>query len=173
MRNILLSLLVFTVVNVVAQTSVIVDPALVRKAVSENFTSFYYVDEHPKIMCGTYFKRSENERNGFSWTNEVEITLNEDGTCKTRWYNSGYVGRKPKTKIVEGTWGLAVNPKTNKLATKAEENGTWYEIVLKSNDGSPLAYYDRKVWYDKVLIENNNTTYLKLIFSSGEKVKKQ
>ncbi|WP_341222212.1 hypothetical protein [Polaribacter atrinae] len=70
-----------------------------------------------------------------SWTTEVTITLNEDVTCETKFIKSG--GRSVN-KIGSGACGLAVEPKTNKLKTTVDYNGTWYEIVLRSDSDVPL-----------------------------------
>ncbi|WP_405567987.1 hypothetical protein [Polaribacter sp. Asnod6-C07] len=58
------------------------------------------------------------------------------------------------------------------LKTKVDDNITWYKIVLISGSNCLLPYYDRDIWYDKILIENDNSFYFKMIFSSIGKVKK-
>jgi len=171
MKKSILLLLFLCFQGVFAQLNITVNPDEIKSEVAkEDFTEFFYISEHPDIMCGTYYRQSDEQIGSMKFTTEVEVVLNKDGTCKTKFTKSG---SRTVNKTGEGTWGLAVDPKTNKLKTSVSDNGTWYEIVLVSESDSQLPYYDRNVWYDKILIENDNSVYLKFVFSSLGKVKKQ
>lgn len=173
MKNILTALVFFMSLNLVAQLKTVVKPEKIKSQISKkDIVQFFYIEENPKIMVGNYSRESKEKMGSASWTTKISITLNEDGTCNTSFYKSSWAGRPAVNKNGTGKWGLIVDPKTNKLKTKAAENGTWYEIVLISDSEKTLPYYDRKIWYDKILITNDNEVYLKLIFSSKGKIKK-
>ncbi|GGF70705.1 hypothetical protein [Wenyingzhuangia marina] len=170
MKNICITTLMLFTALTFSQVSFKVNPSKVKEVKNTSYDRFNYIEVHPKEFCGNYYKHSDYNKFGMQWSVETEITLNPDGTCKTRWYNSGYSGRKPKTTLVSGTWAMAV--KDNKPITKLKDGNTWYQIILMSGSDKKLAYYDHSAYYDWVTADKT-TSYLQLVFSSDAPVQKQ
>jgi hypothetical protein len=133
---------------------------------------YSYSKIYPKEFIGNFEKESEYTRYGYSWNTKVKISLLEDGTCNTLWYNSGFAGRKAKTKEVTGFWGIAVDKDTSLPITKMVNGNMYYRIILSSGSEETLAYYDRTTYDDWIIVNPNKEVFLKLIFSSDEPIKK-
>lgn len=173
MKKTLFFLFAFVGINAFGQHTFDVTGVDIKEAKNHNYDHFRYANLQPKIMTGTYFTSGTTERFGTTNQYEISVTLKDDGSCETMYYNSGMVGNVPKRKKVNGTWGLAVD-KENKPIIAEKTGETWYRIVLVSNNpDEKLAYYDRTAYYDWIIIDSADKTYLRFIFSSNPKVAKQ
>lgn len=168
-----LTVLLFTQLVAFSQYTFDVTNAEILEAKNHEYDHFRYADFQPEIMCGTYLTGGTTTWLGKTNEYEISVKLNPDGTCQTKYYNSGMVGNVPNPRTTNGTWGLALD-KDNKPIIVEENGEFWYRIVLVSNDpNEKLAYYDRSSYYDWINIDSSNNVFLRFVFSSKPKVAKQ
>lgn len=135
------------------------------KTVLIDYYELKYANTHPKIFCGIY------KQSGSSDT-EAVVILNEDGTCRTEWYNSRYSGQKRRT--TPCTWGVLMkNDEAKEFYSDKTDDMQWYKIIIKSNDGKKLSYYDKPAYFEWVGTDAKGNAFLKFIFSTLGKEKKQ
>lgn len=142
-----------------------------KKVSTKDSVVLAYFETHPIEMVGSYKHTYYNTQNGRAWECRFELVLNEDGTCVTKWFDGSKSGNQLQE--VKGTWGVKADSTLKTMEITESPEGKWYEIVLISNTKEELAYYNSPAYYDKILVDNEQKAYLKLIYSSGEMIEKE
>lgn len=138
-------------------------------SVEIDYTEIKYAKVWPKHFCGTYSRSSTTSYS----TTECVVVLKEDGTCTTEWYNSKYTN-KPKRNTTSGTWGLVSDHgKPQPFIDNSQEGVTWYKIILMSDDGKNLEFYDKPKQMEWVAVYSADDVYLKCSPSTLGKVKRK